>query len=125
MARREMLLARGRPAQALAAWRAERTAAQQPEQPDPRSEPVAAVAWARLLHAAGQPAAALAQAQAAIAAFEARQAAGTPWRGVTWARAWDVAAAALRDLQRPGEATQALDRASALLAAQPPAEAKP
>jgi hypothetical protein len=44
---------------------------------------------------------------------------------VTWARAWDVAAAALRDLQRPGEAALALDRASALMAAQPPAEAKP
>jgi tetratricopeptide (TPR) repeat protein len=123
-ARRELLLARGRPNEALAAWRAERAAGQRPEQPDPRHEPVAAVAWARLLHAAGQPVAALAQAQAAVEAFEARQAAGTPWRGVTWARAWQVAAAALLDLGRPGEAAEAKRRASALLAAQPSAEAR-
>ena len=71
--------------------------------------------WATLLLASGQHAAAHEHAKAAIAAFDARQAAGEPWRGTTPAQAWRVAGTASLAQGRPGDALQALERAVALL----------
>jgi tetratricopeptide (TPR) repeat protein len=114
-ARRALMVARGQAREALSAWRAERAAGGLAEVPDARAEPVALVEWATLLLASGQHAAAHQHATAAIAAFDARQAAGEPWRGATPAQAWRVAGAASLAQGRPGDALQALERAVALL----------
>lgn len=112
-ATRKWLVAQGRAGDALARWVTERQAAQQPGSPDPAAEPVAAVEYARLLLDAGQAEPALQAARAAVAAFEARAAAGRPWRGATVARAWQVAGQAERALGRPGPAVPLLERAVA------------
>jgi hypothetical protein len=114
-ARRALHLARGQTREALDGWRAERAASGLAEVPDARGEPVALVEWAALLLASGQHAAAHEQAKAAVAAFDARQAAGEPWRGPTPAQAWRVLGAASLALGRPADALQALARAVALL----------
>lgn len=111
-AMRQWLLAQGRPDDALARWRAQRSGAQQPEWPDPAVEPVAAVDWSQLMLAAGQAEPALQAARSALHAFDARAAAGRPWRGATVARAWQVAGQALQALGRPHEALEALERAA-------------
>ncbi|MGZ8320514.1 MAG: protein kinase domain-containing protein, partial [Telluria sp.] len=114
-ARRALQVARGRAQEAVAGWRAERAASGRAEVPDASTEPAALVEWAQLLLASGQHGAAHAHATSAIAAFDARQAAGQPWRGATLAQAWRVAGVSAEALGRPRDALQALQRAAALL----------
>lgn len=114
-ARRQVLVAQGRSADALASWRAERESAGLPVVPAAGPEPAALVESARWHLVAGRAESALQQARAASAEFETAAAAGSPHANGRRAKAAKVWGESLLALNRPSEAADVLVRSVALL----------